>query len=211
MARPRKYDDVALLDRAMETFWSHGYAGTSIRDLAGRTGVNHASLYAAFPDKHALFIAGIRRYLDQVVANHIRNLLAVEPAGEAVRQMFLGLVEAPIEKLRRGCLLTNSAAEFGLDDPQVAALVRKAYGQVESALTERLIETQAAGHLADGTQPKALARLLLTVLQGVRVMARVGTQREIMKDAVNCALAAIKTDGSRSAGIRVRQRRRPRD
>ena len=177
----------------METFWSQGYGRTSIEDLVGRTGVNRASLYGVYPDKRALFVGGIRRYLDRVVENNIRRLLEVEPAGESVRQLFLKLVEAPIEQLRRGCLLTNSAVEFGMKDPEVAALVRKAYRRVERALSDRLDEAQTAGQLAEGVRPKALARLLLTVLQGVRVMARVGTDRAVMRDAVTSALTAIKT------------------
>lgn len=207
MPRAKAYDEVVLLDRAMETFWSQGYGRTSIEDLVGRTGVNRASLYGVYPDKHALFVGGIRRYLDQVVENNIRHLLEVEPAGESVRQLFLKLVEAPIEQLRRGCLLTNSAVEFGMKDPEVAALVRKAYRRVERALSDRLVEAQAAGQLAKGVQPKALARLLLAVLQGVRVMARVGTDRAVMRDAVTNALTAIKT--KRAGNSRSNGRSRP--
>lgn len=210
MPRAKAYDEVVLLDRAMETFWSQGYRRTSVEDLVGRTGVNRASLYGVYPDKHALFIGGVRRYLDQVVENNIRHLREVEPAGESVRQLFLKLVEAPIEQLRRGCLLTNSAVEFGMKDPEVAALVRKAYRRVELALSDRLVEAQAAGQLAKGVQPKALARLLLTVLQGVRVMARVGTDRDVMRDAVEISLAGIRTPqaGNTTHARRRRQVRR---
>ncbi|MFN7087305.1 MAG: helix-turn-helix domain-containing protein [Burkholderiales bacterium] len=42
---------MALLDCAMEAFWTRGYDRTSIRELVGKTGVNRASLYGAYPDK----------------------------------------------------------------------------------------------------------------------------------------------------------------
>ncbi len=183
----------------METFWSQGYDRTSIEDLVGRTGVNRASLYGAYPDKRALFIAGIRRYLDLVVEGNIRRLLGVEPAGEAVRQFFLKLVEAPIERIRSGCLLTNSAVEVGLEDKEIAALIRGAFRRVEQAICERLVEAQKANHLVEGVQPRALARLLITVLQGVRVMSRVGVDRATMRDAVTSALSAIIAQGGEHA------------
>ncbi len=192
MPRTKAYDETALLDRAMEVFWSRGYDGTSIQELVGTTGVNRASLYGAYPDKRALFVAGLHRYLDLVVEDNMRRLGAIEPAGEAVRQFFLKLVEAPIERLRRGCLLTNSAVELGLQDAEVAALVRGAFRRVEQALCDRLVEAQKANQLVAGAQPRALARLLITVLQGIRVMARAGVDRETMRDAVKSALSAIK-------------------
>ena len=193
MARPKAYDETAMLDRAMEVFWARGFDGTSIQNLVGKTGVNRGSLYGAYPDKRALFLASIRRYLDLVVEDNVRRLLAVEPAGEAIRQFFLGLVEAPPERLRRGCLLTNSAVELGMEDAQVAALIRGAFRRVEQVFCARLVEAKRVGQLTDGVQPEALARLLITVLQGIRVMSRVGADRVAMRDAVKSALSGIKT------------------
>lgn len=182
---------MALLGRAMETFWTRGYDRTSIEHLVGQTGVNRASLYSVYPDKRALFVAGIKRYLDLVVEDNIRRLREVDSPGEAVRQFFLKLVEAPIERIRRGCLLTNSAVELGMDDPEVASFIRRAFQRVEQALCDRLVEAQGKNQLATGVHPKTLARLLVTVLQGIRVMSRVGVDRETMRDAVAGALAAI--------------------
>jgi len=193
LARPKAYDETAMLDRAMEVFWARGFDGTSIQNLVGKTGVNRGSLYGAYPDKRALFLASIRRYLDLVVEDNVRRLLAVEPAGDAVRQFFLQLVEAPPARLRRGCLLTNSAVELGMEDAQVAALIRGAFRRVEQVFCARLVEAKRVGQLTDGVQPEALARLLITVLQGIRVMSRVGADRGAMRDAVKSALSGIKT------------------
>lgn len=197
MPRAKAYDETALLDRAMEAFWACGFDRTSIEDLVGRTGVNRASLYAAYPDKRALFIAGLRRYLDRIVEGNIRRLTEVEPASEAVRRFFLQLVEAPIDRLRRGCLLTSSAIELGESDPEVAALIRGAFRRVEDAIFGRLVQAQKADQLVEGADPRTLARLLVTVLQGIRVMARVGVDREVMRQAVSGALSGIKSEAAR--------------
>lgn len=193
MARPREYDEAALVSHAMHAFWSRGYRGMSIEELVSKTGVSRASLYNAYPDKRGLFIESLKRYLDEVVQDNVRRLYAVEPAGEAVRQFLLKLTDAPLARLRRGCLLTNTAIELGIKDKQAAALIRQAFGRVEDALHYRLVEAKKAGDFAADVQPRSYARQLMTVLQGIRVMARVGVERDTLKDAVRAALSPLES------------------
>ena len=198
------------MSHAMDAFWSRGYRGTSIEDLVSGTGVSRASLYTAYPDKRGLFIESIKRYLDSIVQNHVRRLKEMEPASEAVRQFFLRTVEAPLAHLRRGCLLTNCAVELGSGDKEVAALIRQAFARVEDVLCERLKQAKKAGALASGVDSRSYARQLITLLQGIRVMARVGVDRDTLRDAVHAALASIKQPRGRptKGGVKITRRAR---
>jgi len=60
MARPREFNEQAVLEAATQRFWLNGYEATSVRDLADDMGLTSASLYNAFGDKRALY----RRILD---------------------------------------------------------------------------------------------------------------------------------------------------
>ncbi len=191
MPRTREYDEAKLVAGAMDVFWSTGYRGTSIEGLVAGTGVNRASLYTAYTDKRALFVASIERYLDDIVQENVGRLRSVEPADEAVRKFFVQLVEAPLAGLQRGCLLTNAAAELGMSDKRVAALIRHAFASVEDALCARLAEAKKAGRLASHLEPRRCARHLITLLQGLRVMARVGVDRAALRDAADAALSGI--------------------
>lgn len=194
----------------MHAFWSRGYRGMSIEELVSKTGVSRASLYNAYPDKRGLFIESLKRYLDEVVQDHIQHLYGVEPAGEAVRQFLLKLADAPLARLRRGCLLTNTAVELGIKDKQAAALVRHAFGRVEDALHQRLVEAKKAGDLAPYAEPRSYARQLITILQGIRVMARVGVERDTLKDAVRAALSPLKCARNvRAAKVRAGKTKPP--
>src|ERR1700761_2070719 len=51
MARPREFDEAAVLDAAIDRFWQRGYEATSVRDLANEMNIAGASLYNAFGDK----------------------------------------------------------------------------------------------------------------------------------------------------------------
>src|SRR5690349_21458762 len=58
--RPRAYDPEAALRAARDIFWVKGYAATSLDDIAEATGMNRPSLYAAFGDKEAIYLAALK-------------------------------------------------------------------------------------------------------------------------------------------------------
>ncbi|MEM7170750.1 MAG: TetR family transcriptional regulator [Pseudomonadota bacterium] len=46
----------------MEAFWIRGNQATSMSDLVAVTGINRGSIYAAFTDKHGLFVRAFQHY-----------------------------------------------------------------------------------------------------------------------------------------------------
>ena len=55
--RPREFELDAAAHDAMQVFWDKGYEGTSLPDLIAGTRLSRGSLYKAFKDKKAVFIA----------------------------------------------------------------------------------------------------------------------------------------------------------
>lgn len=50
-----------ILDAALEVFGQHGYTGTSLRDVAQRSGLSHPGLLHHFPSKELLLAAVLER------------------------------------------------------------------------------------------------------------------------------------------------------
>lgn len=194
MARSREYDHHELLTEATSAFWANGFARTTMDDIVKRTGVNRASLYAAYPDKRALFLASLQHYLETVTSKNLRHLERGEKAGESIRSFFLRLISepAPAGYSASGCLLTNTAVELGGAEKDVAVLVRQAFARVEEALRRRLTEARTQGDLSSGVDPEELAKHLLVLMQGIRVMSRLGVEKRFLKQAVESALRVIQ-------------------
>ena len=69
-ARSRRGGDVTaarILDAAEELFAERGYAGTTLRDVAGRVGVRNPSIYNHFAGKEALYQAVLERVVGPVL------------------------------------------------------------------------------------------------------------------------------------------------
>ena len=81
--RPRAYDPQAALKQATETFWKTGYSGTSLDKHRAATGMNPPSLYAAFGNKHALYLEALARYWEISLAATREALAEDRPLDEA--------------------------------------------------------------------------------------------------------------------------------
>src|SRR6267154_4259943 len=118
MARPREFDEPAVLDAAMDCFWRDGYEATSVRDLAARMGITGTSLYNAFGDKRSLFRQALHRYAERSTRERISRLESTLPPKQAVRAFLGEIVERSVDGDRRGCLLVNTALEIAPHDSE---------------------------------------------------------------------------------------------
>ena len=122
--RPREFDLDQALDGAIRVFSEHGYHATSIGDLKVATGVTAGSLYKAFADKRAVFLAALDRYL--LVRDHqVQTRLATAHTGRERIQVLLELYAGWSHDAqgRRGCLVVGSAVELSTSDAEVAVRV----------------------------------------------------------------------------------------
>jgi len=192
MARPREFDEGAALDAAVDCFWREGYEATSVRDLAARMGITGTSLYNAFGDKRSLFRQALQRYAERSTRERIARLESTFPPKEAVCAFLREIIERSLDNDdRRGCLLVNSALEVAPHDPELGAEVAARLGEIEAFFRRALTAAQADGSVPPDREPMDLARLLLGVTLGLRVLARSSPKRELLEGVARPALALL--------------------
>jgi TetR/AcrR family transcriptional repressor of nem operon len=114
------------------------------------------------------------------------------PARDALYQMFmrmLDLATAPAHP--PGCLVTNTLTELGLRDAEVAQRIMANYQRLESALITALSRGQEKGEITTEHSAPALARFLLTTMQGVRVLAKAQPELALLEEVVSVALTTL--------------------
>jgi TetR/AcrR family transcriptional repressor of nem operon len=191
MARPREFDEEAVLDAAVQCFWKNGYEATSVRDLIEKTGITGASLYNAFGDKRALYQRALDRYIEDSVVDRIRRCEALAPR-EAIGAFFDEIVRRSLDdRQHKGCMLVNAALDVAPNDPGFQRIVAAVLIRVEQFFLGRIEAGQADRTITRSLTAKILARHLLGVLMGVRVLARVRPERALLDGVVSGALALL--------------------
>ena len=191
--RPLSFDRDAALEQAMLLFWRHGYETTSINDLTGGMGITAPSLYTAFGDKRRLFLEAARRYAGDPEA--IGAAIDGAPtAYDAARSMLAGAVVAFTgETTPPGCLLASATASGSVASTDVQVIVAGYRRQIQGRLQARIERDVTVGLLPDGTDAATLAGLVLTVVQGLSVLARDGLSRAFLSGVAEASLRAWPT------------------
>jgi TetR/AcrR family transcriptional repressor of nem operon len=191
MARPREFDETAVLEAAMNCFWARGFERTSVRDLAEQMGITGASLYNAFGDKRSLYRQAFVHYLEQTVHDRVARLEKLPPA-LAIRTFFDEIIARSVDDhQRRGCMLVNAALELAPYDPEFQQLVSEEMMFIEAFFRRCAAAGQQDGSIDLTGTPDDVGKLLLSVLFGMRVLARTSPQREVLEGAANAALALL--------------------
>ena len=137
--RPQKFDRDEVLDRAVDTFWANGYTATSLENLTTNMGINRPSLYAAFGNKHDLFMKTIDRYAETIGRRPLDAFLEEPDIRRAVEAYFQTTIQCVTSPNRpRGCLIMNVAGERAANDPEVRECMPDAYDTRVKTIAERL-------------------------------------------------------------------------
>lgn len=171
--RPREFELEDALRLAIEVFRQRGYTATSIVDLMEGMHLSRGSFYKAFHDKKTLFAAAYDLY----AAEGKERLAVTARTGGTGRERIKAVLELYAELSaspdgQRGCLVVATAIELSLHDPDIARRVTASWKSTETLLGELLRQAEEDGSIAILEDRQATARLLLCLMQGMRLVGK---------------------------------------
>ncbi|MBY5544371.1 TetR/AcrR family transcriptional regulator [Rhizobium leguminosarum] len=189
--RPPAFDRETVLSAARETFWAHGYEGASIADLTAAMGITPQSLYAAFNSKADLYRAALEQYrgLGSDTFSALGEPIDTVSAFERILRGSAAIFSAPEHP--KGCMIStavlNCATENEVIADHVAAMRRRSL----DAFAARIERGIREGDMKPETNPRALARFLGAIIQGMSVQARDGASLEELLDIAVLAITEL--------------------
>lgn len=185
--RPRSFDRDAALAAALDVFWEKGFEAASISDLTQAMGINPPSLYAAFGDKEALFLAAVESYLG---ARRDSCPYYAEPtARKAIERLLTYMAHELTESCHPlGCMMMMASATAGSASPALQKTLAEHRAWGRERLRLRIRKGIADGDVPAGADAGALADFYSTILTGMSMQARDGTTRKSLLATVERAM-----------------------
>lgn len=188
MGRPISFDKDAALEAAMLLFWERGYEGTSMADLTKAMGLNPSSIYAAFGDKHALFSATVKRYME------IRAQYAVKALEEpTLKRVIRALFDNTVAFLTTPghpptCMTLVGAVGCSIEAKPARDLMTEIRKQNQLAFRKRFLEARKSGELPKGINVDDYTRYLSSIVAGLSIQAANGSTKKELKRTARMAL-----------------------
>lgn len=190
--RPREFDDEAVIEAAMDVFWSHGYEATSAQELVERTGLGRGSLYNAFGSKQKLYHEALTRYQEHGIQAQSQILGGPGTVKERLRALMLWGIEGDLDPVkRRGCMGVFAALERSGKDPVVVQISRVYVNRLEQVLCHLFAVGQRNGEVSPERSVLSQARAFLSSYYGLRVLGRAMPEREFLEDVMEGTLARL--------------------
>jgi AcrR family transcriptional regulator len=201
--RPPTYDADEALARALDTFWTSGFAGTSLDDLSAATGMNRPSLYGAFGDKRALFLKALMSYRSR----NMGVLARLTDEATSVQDTLVNTYAAALslyysgQKGARGCFLTGAALAGAVADAEIRQALLDGLYELDEAFVALFERGRRDREIEADADPEALGFMASAILHTLSIRARAGAPRP---ELVRAAAMGVDTL-VRAAGIATRR------
>jgi AcrR family transcriptional regulator len=192
--RPRAYDPQEALQRATDRLWRSGYSSTSLDEVCAATGMNRPSLYAAFGDKHTLYLKALERYWE-LSLEAMREALAdsEQTLDEALMRAYDGQLSIYYsgDGVARGCFAIGTATTEAVEDPEIRSALAEGLRALDADFEARLRMAGKRGELRSDADPAALAVLASATLHTIAIRARAGVPRAELREIALKAVSVI--------------------
>lgn len=201
--RPRRFDEEEVLGRALEAFWSKGYAACSVDDLATAAGVSRPSLYAAFHDKQTLYLRALDRFAAALEVALAASFAPERSLAEGLACFYRAGLDRYLsgEHGPRGCLVFCTATAEAVETPAIREALARVLARLDEVLAAQFARAADRGALPPGADPRSSARLAAAVLHSLAVRARAGEAdaalRAMADDAVQLLARSPSEVGDR--------------
>lgn len=161
-------DRSTALAAAAMVFRTHGYLGTSVKQLVTATGRSRSSLYGTFGDKAGLFSATLSWYVENQI-----SIVATDTTSSQLGRSLDDLHSSGTDALP--CLIVRSCSELADLPPEAAALLAATMERQWTALIDS----------PDGAGAEGRGTVALALQYGLATLFAAGVPVEILRDVAS--------------------------
>lgn len=194
LGRPIEYDREVVLRSAMHVFWEKGFEATSLQDLLDTMQLSKSSFYQTFYSKEHLFQECILNYQKVMVEDLNEDFKNSESGYEFIKNTFICIADdAQNDEKKKGCLIINTAHEFGQKNNVIADIVKKSINKFENLFFQAVKLAQSENIIPKSKNANVLAKYLVNNMSGLRSLVKAGMSRKKLIEIIDVILEPLIT------------------
>lgn len=175
-----------IIEKTASIFNSKGYAGTSLNDLTNATGLTKGSIYGNFENKDDVALAAFDYNYNRVTEYIKTKILATENSIERLLvypEVYRNYLKIPF--LQTGCPILNTSTEADDTHPQLRERASAALAFWKKAVENQIKRGIAKNEIKADTNPTEVAVILMSLIEGAFMQAKVTGKTSELKIAMN--------------------------
>jgi TetR/AcrR family transcriptional regulator, transcriptional repressor for nem operon len=189
-----------IVELAAPVFNRQGYAGASLRDLIGATGLEKGGIYNHFGSKEQLALEAYDYAMSRVTESLARSQDGATDAIDRLTRMIRAFAtNARKPEVEGGCPMMNTAIEADDTNSELRDRARASMTLWHRLVGRIVKDGKAAGTLAPDLDPYALASTITGSLEGALMLARLYDDPTHMDNVVAhlvSHVATLRTDAA---------------
>src|ERR1700730_9459670 len=170
-----------IVETAAVLFNQKGFTGCSMGDIVAASGMEKGTLYGHFSTKEELALYAFDYAWKETSDKRLRNIDSVSSAVDKLTLHVDNYVNNP--SFPGGCPLLNFAVDADDGNLALRTKVRKALKGWEDLLAKIVEDVQSAGEINPEIDPHSVANLVISILEGATLVARINKRSAALDDA----------------------------
>ena len=197
-----------VVDAGIASMRVRGFNATTVDDICEAAGVTKGGFFHYFKNKEELAVAAVTRF-DDVRARESTDA-PFRKLADPLERVF-GRLDFAKESWNsdkgptKGCLVGMFAQELSLTNPELRRACEERFARVAKDFETDLAEAKALYAPRVGFDPKSLAMLYLSIVQGSLMLAKAAASNRVLVENIEQFRAYLQTlfgQGRRSTGKR---------
>ena len=186
MGRLPAFEKDDVIDKASQVFLRNGFRRTTIKDITKATDLQPGSTYSAFENKSGLYTEVIEHYAKRQLAFLDACDKKQDTSLDALKTFFKMTSESVAHRTPDAhCLLVYGALEIPDNEKDLRYYVQLKLQEIESRIYVLLVKAQENDVIIRNENPIELARFLMTLLFGHRVLAQLHASPETIDNTID--------------------------
>lgn len=176
-----------LVDAGIQVMRTKGFNATSVDDICASAGVSKGAFFHYFKGKDDLARTAVARFseakakaYDEAPFQKLEDPLARVYG----RLDFAWEASGGLDRLTKGCLIGTFAQELAFTHPEMRTACNEAFARIAANFEKDLTLAKARYAPQADFEPKNVARLYVSILQGSLMMAKAADSNEILRENI---------------------------
>jgi TetR/AcrR family transcriptional repressor of nem operon len=176
-----------LVDAGVKLMRAHGFSATTVDDICAEAGVTKGGFFHYFKSKQDIAKAAVTRFQESKVRDFqdapFRKL--ADPLDRIFGRLeFAKEAAGGHSRLTKGCLIGMFAQELSFTNPELRDVCSELFAHVAKDFEADLTEAKALHASKSDFDPKRLALLYVSIIQGSLMLAKAAGSNDVLLENI---------------------------